>query len=494
MTGNALHRDRHGLTIGTADGEAASRYQAGVDLFMSGNPGGEAALREAAAADPGFALAPAALTMVLRDTGRRDEARETADLARSLAAGASRRERQHVEAIAVLAHGDGPRAFALMRDHLAEFPRDALILLGADRYLFYSGGENRQQLQFELLDGFAEAYDGDWWFPGQFGFALGECGHYEKAVGAARSSLALNPKNLWAAHTLAHVYADTKDDEKGAAFLGPWLGDFDPRAPMFGHSSWHLTLFELGRGRHARAMEIYRTGVCPAACKHRSTLNNSASFLWRCMVYGYAPTAGEWDELQPLADRHRRARAGRMGWHERRARLRRRRQRGGKEPPGRRYPQARRGRKGERGRGRASAGRRRLGVRPRRLRRDDPVDGAGDRSHPGRRRQQRPARGVLGRPDRGLFADRPVRRGRGTADEPPRPAPDRSRPVPARPGADRRRQAGKLGAGRLEEGTGNLRRAAEGWRDADPGSPEVAAIDALLQRMAASVDATPSPF
>ena len=159
-----------------------------------------------------------------------------------------------------MADGDGPRSFALMQDHLAEFPRDALILLAADRYLFYSGGENRQQLQFGLLHGFAGDYDDDWWFPGQYGFALGECGHYDEAVDAARRSLALNPKNLWAAHTLAHVYADTKNDEKGAAFLGPWIGDFDPRAPMFGHTSWHLALFELGRGRHERAMEIYETG------------------------------------------------------------------------------------------------------------------------------------------------------------------------------------------------------------------------------------------
>ena len=120
--------------------------------------------------------------MVLRDTGRRDEAKETANLARSLAVGGTRREEQHVEAIAVMAEGDGPRSFALMEDHLAEFPRDALILSGADRYLFYSGGENRQQLQFELLDAFAGDYDGDWWFPGQYGFALVECGHYEKAV------------------------------------------------------------------------------------------------------------------------------------------------------------------------------------------------------------------------------------------------------------------------------------------------------------------------
>ena len=152
-------------------------------------------------------------------------------------------------------------------------------------------------MQLDLLDGFADDYDDDWWFPGQYGFALGERGHYEKAVAAAERSLELSPGNFWAAHTLAHVYADTKDDGKGAEFLGPWLSRFDSRAPMFGHTSWHLTLFELGCGHHRRAMEIYDTGVRPAVCKHRSTLNNSASFLWRCMVYGYEPTTEQWDEV-----------------------------------------------------------------------------------------------------------------------------------------------------------------------------------------------------
>lgn len=301
MTGQA-HRDRFGFTITTASAAAAEKYQQGVDLYMSGNAGSEAALRAAMEDDPQFALAPAALIALLRDTGRHDEAKTVGEAARTLAAGVSKREKQHVEILAVMADGDGPRSFELMQEHLAEFPRDALILLRADRYVFYSGGENRQQKQLDLLDAFSGDYEGDWWFPGQFGFALGECGHYERARQLAERSLELNPCNVWAAHTLAHIFADTKDDEQGAAFLGPWLADFDSRAPMYGHTAWHLTLFELGIGHHRRAMEIYDEGVSPAVCKHRSTLNNSASLLWRCMIYGYAPSADQWAALQGLAN------------------------------------------------------------------------------------------------------------------------------------------------------------------------------------------------
>ncbi len=475
MTGNAVHRDRLGLTVSTASREAASRYQAGVDLHMSGNPGGEAALREAAAADPGFALAPAALSMVLRETGRREEAKEHAARARSLAAGATRRERQHVEAVAVLAGGDGPRAFALMQAHLAEFPRDAMVLLGADRYLFYSGGENRQQLQFELLDGFARDYDDDWWFPGQYGFALGECGHYGKAVEAAQRSLALNPKNLWAAHTLAHVHADTKDDEAGAAFLGPWLGDFDPRAPMFGHTSWHLALFELGRGRHARAMEIYRTAVRPAVCKHRSTLNNSASFLWRCMVYGYAPTARQWDELQPLADGV--AGPAKGEWDGMNAAL------------------AFAGAGNEAGKNELCRAIRELGAGGRTTAAEvglPLVEGAwafarGD--YDAAIRSMAPAIGRIGgvggsNAQHEVFWDALIEACLCTGRFADAEDLQRSRLDPRPTVRDLSRLGrAQIGAGKRQEGAANLRRAAKGWRGADPGSPEVAAIDALLQRI-----------
>ncbi len=475
MATTATHQDRHGFTISTASGAAAARYQDGVDLYMSGNAGGEAALREAMAADPEFALAPAALTALLRDTGRHDEARETAGLARNLAGDATRRENGHVEAIAVMADGDGPRSFELMKQHLGEFPRDALILLRADRYLFYSGGENRQQLQLDLLDGFADDYDDDWWFPGQYGFALGERGHYEKAVAEADRSLELNPGNFWAAHTLAHVYADTKDDGKGAAFLGPWLSRFDSRAPMFGHTSWHLTLFELGCGHHRRAMEIYDTGVRPAVCKHRSTLNNSASFLWRCMVYGYEPTTEQWDEVQPLATGI--TGTGQGEWDGMNAAL------------------ALAGADNEAGKNSLVAGLEKLGEQGRATAVEvglPLVEGAwafARGNYAETIRLMAPAidriEGVGGsnaqhevywdalieaylRTER--FADAEALQG------------SRLDPRPTVRDLFRLGRA-QIGAGKLEDGAANLRQAADGWRDADAGSPEVAEIHQLLERI-----------
>jgi tetratricopeptide (TPR) repeat protein len=472
MTDNATFTDRHGFSIGTTSTAAAASYRDGVDLYMSGNPGGEAALREAMAVDPDFALAPAALTALLRDSGRHDEARETAGLARRLAADASPREKSHVEVIAAMADGDGPRSFDLMQEHLAQFPRDALILLRADRYLFYSGGENRQRRQRELLDGFKNDYQDDWWFPGQYGFTLGECGDYDAAVAEAERSLERNPRNIWAAHTLAHVYADTKDDDKGAAFLGPWLGDFDPRAPMFGHTAWHLALFELGLGRYRRAMEVYRTGVCPAVCTHRSTLNNSASFLWRCMVYGYETTSEQWDEIQPLAERI--AGPSQTEWDGMNAAL------------------AFAGGGNASGKDGLAAGLRKLG--------EDGVTTAVDAGLPlvegawafaqgdyaATIRPMAPAipniESVGGsNAQHEVYWDALIEAYLRTEQFAEAEALQRSRLEPRPTVRDLYRLGrAQIGAGKSEDGAATLRKAAEGWRGADPDSPEVVAVNSLL--------------
>jgi len=301
MNGTSALRDDFGLSITTDSDAAAQRYRDGLRLYLSGNKGSEEALRGAVEADPGLAVAWSALATIQKDTRRHEEADATARRGAEIGAGQSRREAQHTRAIATLMSGEDAAAHRLMTEHLAEFPRDALIGMRADRHLFYSGGENRHRRQLAQLEGLKPACAGDWWFLGLYGFALGECGRFADARRMAERSIALNPRNFWAAHALAHVFADTKEDEKGAAFLGPWLSGFDTGAPNFGHVSWHLALFELASGRQKRAMEIYEGAVRPAMCKHRSTLNNSASLLWRCLVFGYPPSAEQWAEIQPLA-------------------------------------------------------------------------------------------------------------------------------------------------------------------------------------------------
>ena len=110
----------HGLPL-TATPDAAGHYLDGVARLIIGDPAAELSLRRAIAADPGFALAHVALGILVPDAGY-------ADRALALRPGISRRERQHVEVLAAYEHGDESRATALAREHLAEFPKDLLIV------------------------------------------------------------------------------------------------------------------------------------------------------------------------------------------------------------------------------------------------------------------------------------------------------------------------------------------------------------------------------
>ena len=244
---------------------------------------------------------------------------------------------------------------------------------------------------------------------------------------------------------------------------------------MFGHTSWHLALFELGRGRQARAMEIYETAIGPAVCTHRSTLNNSASFLWRCMVYGYAPAAARWDELQPLAGGI--SGPARGEWDGMNAALA---FAGAGNEAGKNDLVAGIRKLGEGGRTTAvEVGlplvEGRLGVRPRRLRRGDPVRW--------RRRSGASRASAAATPQHEVFWDALIeaylRTGRFAEAEDLQTG--RLHPRATVRDLFRLGRA-QIGTGKAEEGTGNLRCAAEGWRDADSGSPELAAIDRLLER------------
>jgi hypothetical protein len=61
------------------------------------------------------------------------EAKESAQQAQALATRASRRERHQIEAIALFINGQGRRSYALTREHLAEYPRDMLMIRLAQR-------------------------------------------------------------------------------------------------------------------------------------------------------------------------------------------------------------------------------------------------------------------------------------------------------------------------------------------------------------------------
>jgi tetratricopeptide (TPR) repeat protein len=300
--------DRYGAQVTTSSALARDAYVEGVDLLLAAQPGGEARFARALELDDGLAVAAIGRARCLALHGRVAEAREAATDARQRAGGASRRERQHVETLALSIDGRLAEAVAATRAHLAEFPRDAMVLApvtGVFGLIGFSGDLDREQQLLAILDSLARHYGDDWWFLGLHAFASIEAGQIEAGRRRVERALALNPRSANAAHVFAHACYESGADAAGAAFLDSWLPSYPREGTLNCHLWWHVAMFAIARDDLETAGTVYAERIAPGASwgPPMNTLTDGTSLLWRAELAG-APRRGEaWRALRDYARR-----------------------------------------------------------------------------------------------------------------------------------------------------------------------------------------------
>jgi tetratricopeptide (TPR) repeat protein len=273
-----------------------------MDRLLSYSAGAEDAFAAAVAADGDFAAAPGGAGRVAAVMGDAAAARAAAARARETVGGATRRERQHVEAVSVLIAGETARGLDLVDAHVAEFPRDALLVNQASSAIGFAGSPDREHQRMAFLERLAPAYGDDWWYLSALGFTYHEVDRYEESRRLSERSLAQYPANAHAIHNIVHVCFETLDTDAGATSLADWLASYDRRAAFHCHLAWHLAMFELHRDNHARALEIFERDIVSAANPRLSMIDGSA-LLWRFVLDGRPVPAPAWRSLADLAQR-----------------------------------------------------------------------------------------------------------------------------------------------------------------------------------------------
>jgi len=273
-----------------------------MDRMLSYGFGADQAFAAAVAADEGFALAHAGAALFSLFQGDGASAKTSIERARSLAAGATRREQQHIGALSAIAGGEAVRGLGLIEEHVKEFPRDALLVNQAGSTIGLGGRADREALRVAFVERLASAYGDDWWYQSALGFTYHEVGRYDESRRLSERSLAQYRGNANASHNIAHVCYETVDNDGGVALLTDWLGGYDRRAPFHCHLAWHLALFELQRGRPERALAIYEQDIAPSSNPRLAMIDGSA-LLWRFGLYGYEKAPLPWRPLAELATR-----------------------------------------------------------------------------------------------------------------------------------------------------------------------------------------------
>jgi tetratricopeptide (TPR) repeat protein len=255
MTAVSL-RDAYGLPVSAASAAASDAYDRGVTALLGFGADTIDSFRESLRHDPTFAVARAGLAVSLYLHEKIPEGRAEMERAAAGAAGLPARERRHVQALALWVGGRGPEAVPLIREILAEHPRD-MVLLQRLYFIYFWQGRSAEML--ELTRAALPALDaGDSYGLGLHAFALEENGRFEEARPLAERAIGLNAKDAWAVHALAHVLYERGENGRGLQALPAKIHPCDHLGYFRNHLLWHLALMHLAEAQYDRAADLFR--------------------------------------------------------------------------------------------------------------------------------------------------------------------------------------------------------------------------------------------
>ena len=298
--------DRYDLPVSTASAAARDAYVQGYELALTLYPGAVECFDRALGCDPGLALAHAGKAQLFMREGKAAAARAAIEAAKDAAAGVSARELGHIRYFDLAFSGQTDAAIEALYAHVADWPRDALMIATAanPNGLIGSSGRIGQKRQVAaLLDNLAPHFGDDYWFLSYHAIALGEDGRVAEARPKIERSVLLNRKNAHCAHGMAHVCYEGDAAAGGRDFLVSWLADYPRDGAFHGHLSWHLALFELGAGNWTAAQQRYRDAIAPD--RHpggpQQKVWDSVAFLWRSELAGHPRDESAWRTLYDYA-------------------------------------------------------------------------------------------------------------------------------------------------------------------------------------------------
>jgi len=284
-------------------------YLEGVDRLLAAKPGPERAFQRAIDAEPGFALAHAGLARALFLAARVPDAKAAAARARELAPKLSKREHAIAEIVLLTVEGGSAKAYSLAREHLKQYPTDAMALApctGVFGLIGFSGRKGREQELRQLMDELAPHYGEAPWFLVQLAFAQVETGDTEVARRTIERAMQLDPQSAHGAHVKAHVHYEAGETEQGLKFLQQWLPGYEKDGLLHCHINWHIALWQLELDDYEVAKRTYLEGVHPGGAwgPPINVLSDAAAFLWRAELAGHKREQGLWREVSAYGSKN----------------------------------------------------------------------------------------------------------------------------------------------------------------------------------------------
>jgi tetratricopeptide (TPR) repeat protein len=297
MAAASAHRDRLGLELTAASGEAASAYDDTLWAFVgySREPG--VPLKRALQADPRMPMALCLQGYFFHLMGLPALAAKAKSVHGSLTGStqANAREKAHIAALGAWCEGELEETCRRLDAILAEHPRDFLALKLANYLYFYMGdAANVRDGPARALAHWDDKTPGYGHLLALHAFGLEECGDYAAAERQGRRATEINPADPWAVHAVAHVMEMQDRAHEGAQWIESLAPHWDQANFFRFHLWWHLALMHWGDGRPEKALALYDSHIWNDGSSENLSLCNDISMLARLELAGI-DVGGRWD-------------------------------------------------------------------------------------------------------------------------------------------------------------------------------------------------------
>lgn len=262
------------------------------------------ALADTLRLSPNFALGHAVAGLLALTLARREpKASAQASLlaAQKLSLPSDDRGQGYIEALALWLDGR-PLAAADRLEQLLDVHRtDVLAFKLAQAIRFMSGDRSGMLAACQARgDGLATTVSAAGFVAGCTAFALEEAGFYQEAERAGRRAIALEPRDAWGRHAVAHVFEMTGRYRQGIAFLESGSAAWSHCGNFGGHLFWHLALFLIEERRFDEVLQNYDRRIRAVPSDDFRDLANAISLLQRLELVG-VDVGNRWDELGEAA-------------------------------------------------------------------------------------------------------------------------------------------------------------------------------------------------
>lgn len=304
-----MHDCVTGAPITATSSEGARLLDQAIESYLGSRTDTPTLLRAAMSGDPDHLMARCFMGYLTRLAGDRANAQRSATLHRGLAervnAGAGTPwERDHVHALGLWLADDLHRLAAHLEDVVARVPGDLLALRMLHYLYFYDGNVAAMcDSVARRLPHFAD-HPLEGYVKGMQAFALEEAGDYAEAERLGREAVEVNPRDVWAAHAVAHVMQMQARGAEGVRWVRGLRPHWAQANNFRHHLTWHEALYHLAADDVGAVLELYDRELAPAVRDDfYLDMCNAASLLLRLESRG-TNVGNRWEPLAVLAQQH----------------------------------------------------------------------------------------------------------------------------------------------------------------------------------------------